>query len=161
METGIYLMTTRGPRQETGLWCYLLEARRTGGSEETRKGYGKLYNTSENELMLMALWLALRRIKEQQAVTIYSGNRYLLSVLSHGWQIKWQQADWKGNRGREVAHAGYWKTITELMEYRPVVLEPDGDHKYSYWQKFQLGKLENVDFTKWEEGLDPPAPIFM
>ena len=159
METGIYLMTTQGPRQEAGLWCYTLEAI-LHGKEHPRTGYGKLFDTSENELVLAALDRALARLKGPAEVTICTGSRHLVSALANGWVDAWQQAGWRNQKGKPVAHAGLWQEIVEKMDGCSGKAFLDSRHKYSPWQKFQLGKLENVDFTRWEEGLSPQNPSF-
>lgn len=122
------------------------------GKEYTRTGYGKLFETSENELVLMAFYCALMRIKGDAGITIYTGNRYLIGPLANAWVNNWQQAGWRNKSGREVAHAGLWKEIAKLISGHKVMIEPDKNHKYSYWQMFQLGKMEPVNFTRWEEG---------
>lgn len=128
--------------------------------EYTRTGYGKLQQTSENELVLTALASALARMKKPAELIIMTGNRYLLSVLENGWAESWKREGWVNKAGKQVSHAGMWEEITNGLAGHELKLEPGIRHKYHHWQKFQLGKLENVDFIKWEEGLSPPDPIY-
>ena len=159
METGIYLTTTQGPRQEAGLWCYTLEAI-LHGEEHTRTGYGKLFDTSENELALTALAGALARLKGPAEVIIHTTNRYIIAAISNGWPEAWQKAGWCGKKGKPVAHTGLWQEIAKKMEGRSGTVMTEPSHKYRPWQQFQLEKLRNVDFLRWEEGLSPQNPIF-
>lgn len=130
------------------------------GKEYTRTGYGKAWETSENELELTALCRALARMSGEAGAAIYSGNRYIASAILNGWPGEWERAGWVNAAGRPVAHAGLWQEAAGMLHGREVSVELCGRHKYSHWQRFQLGKLRTLDFIRWEEGLSRPDANF-
>lgn len=133
----IYIETSiHGPAKKAGKYIYILECMREG-VPVTREGRGSAEETTENQLVLIALRDALKRLNCRCAVVIYTNSGHIAGAINNRWPATWKKNGWKSARGRPVKNADLWKEGMELLEQHMYLCDTDS-HSYSEWMKNQL-----------------------
>lgn len=139
-EVEIYIsQSLEGPRTGYGFYIYLLQKE---GSNKTLTDTGDGDNYTAHSLEVMALIDALRRFKRPCKLKVHSAHGWLKQIWVNGWLEKWQSADWKNTKGKEVANADLLRELSAILaEKEHEILEMDCDLKdYTKWMEFQIEK---------------------
>ena len=82
----------------------------SGGSRET----------TNNIMELTAILEALKALKQECEVTLYSDSAYCVNAFTQGWIYNWVMKGWKTADGSEVKNKEIWQQIYELTKKHKV-----------------------------------------
>ncbi len=85
--------------------------------------------TTNNRMELYAVIMALRALKEQCKVKLYSDSEYVVNAMTKGWVQNWIKKDWK-----KVKNPDLWQQLVELAKKHDVEFN---------WVKGHAGISEN------------------
>ncbi len=77
------------------------------------KGFRK---TTNNRMELMAAIDALKLLKEDCEVMLYSDSKYLTDAINQNWLSSWQKNGWKKSDKKPVLNRDLWEELLLLME---------------------------------------------
>ncbi len=77
-------------------------------------------DTTNNRMELTAALEALKRLKEQCIVNLYSDSAYLINAFNQGWVDKWIKSGWVRNKNEEVKNVELWKELVRLDQYHSI-----------------------------------------
>lgn len=138
MVVNIYINTSiRGPRRRAGKYMYILMVETSKGPADLGKMESS-ESTTENQANLLALEAALKRLKTQTDLTIWTECSYVAAALRNRWFEEWSKNDWKTVRGTPVADSEIWRSIQEMLG--PVVpeIKYKENHEYKNWMERKL-----------------------
>ena len=84
-----------------------------GNEKRISCGYRK---TTNNRMELMAAIEALRLLKEECNVTLYSDSKYLTDAINKKWIDSWQKNGWKKSDKKDVLNVDLWTQLLSLIE---------------------------------------------
>ena len=82
-------------------------------SDEKVKLYGYEKDTTNNRMEIIAAIEALRFIKVQSDIIIYTDSKYLMNGINT-WIHGWKKNNWKTSSNKDVKNIDLWKIIDEL-----------------------------------------------
>ena len=82
----------------------------SGGSKET----------TNNIMELMAILEALKALKTECEVELYSDSAYSVNAFNQGWIFNWIKKGWKTADKKEVKNKEIWQEIYELTKKHKV-----------------------------------------
>ena len=82
-------------------------------SDEKVKLYGYEKDTTNNRMEIIAAIEALRFIKVQSDIIIYTDSKYLMNGINT-WIHGWKKNNWKTSSNKDVKNVDLWKIIDEL-----------------------------------------------
>ena len=88
-----------------------------GNEKRISKGYRK---TTNNRMELMAAIEALKILKEDCQVDLYSDSKYLTDAINQKWLSSWQKNGWKKSDKKPVLNTDLWKELLCLLEQHSV-----------------------------------------
>jgi len=91
-----------------GGWGAILEF-----TDETNKIYGYQENTTNNRMEIVAAIEAIKLVKEESDIIIYTDSKYLMNGINT-WIHSWKKNNWKTSGNKNVKNVDLWKTIDEL-----------------------------------------------
>ena len=136
-EVSIYIMQSlEGPRAGEGDYVYLLQKE---GNDKTLVDFGK-EETTAHGLEVMALIAAFKRLRRPCILRIHSAHGWIQQIFNNDWMTKWQQADWKNSKGKEVANATQLRELSAILENgQHKITSIDSDFgEYKSWLEFAL-----------------------
>ena len=68
---------------------------------------GSEKNTTNNRMELMAPIMALKKIKEESEITIFTDSKYVKDGIT-GWIKKWKLNNWKNSNKKPVKNKDLW-----------------------------------------------------
>ena len=74
---------------------------------------GKVKNTTNNRMELMAPIMALKKIKPKSEVTIFTDSTYVKNGITE-WIKKWEKNGWKTASKKPVKNKDLWKKLKDL-----------------------------------------------
>lgn len=77
-------------------------------------------DTTNNKMELTAALEALKKLKEQCAVNLYSDSAYLVNAFNQGWIDKWIRSGWVRNKKEEVKNVELWKELVRYDQYHRI-----------------------------------------
>jgi len=83
---------------------------------------GRVRQTTNNRMELMAAIEALSALKRPSKVRIYTDSRYLLDGITK-WLPKWQKNNFKTSSGKPVKNRDLWERLSELIHLHEVTWE--------------------------------------
>ena len=92
----------------------------SGGSKET----------TNNIMELTAILEALKALKQECEVTLYSDSAYCVNAFTQGWIYNWVMKGWKTADGSEVKNKEIWQQIYELTKKHKVEFNKVKGHSY-------------------------------
>lgn len=141
MEVNIYIENgIRGARVKEGKAMYLLECE-IEGQLYTKNGLTTRKECSKNEIELICLIDALKRMEKSSKIRIFTRNETLFLSMENMWHIQWLKNDWKNAKGKPVKHSELWQQIIELLEIHTWSVTMD-EHSYRKWMQNELSKEE-------------------
>ena len=94
--------------------------------KEFSQGFRK---TTNNRMELLAVIVALEKIKKALPVKIYSDSKYVIDAIQKGWLFNWQKKAFKGKKNQDL-----WT--------RYLTLHPKFQIEFQ-WVKGHAGNIEN------------------
>ena len=82
-------------------------------SDEKVKLYGYEKDTTNNRMEIIAAIEALRFIKVQSDIIIYTDSKYLMNGINT-WIHGWKKNNWKTSSNKDVKNIDLWKIIDKL-----------------------------------------------
>lgn len=135
----IYIDTSiRGPRRGDGGCMYILAF--TAGNGVTADAGGRVgrTDTTENQLALLGLEAALKRLREPCRLVLHLECGYLAAALDNRWYEAWKYSAWMNAKNRPVRDAETWRSVECLLnahDFRVVLRQP---HPYREWMRTEL-----------------------
>ena len=77
-------------------------------------------NTTNNIMELTAILEALKALKIECEVELYSDSAYCVNSFNQGWIYNWIKKGWKTSDGKEVKNKEIWKEIYSLTKKHKV-----------------------------------------
>lgn len=88
-----------------------------GNEKRISSGFRK---TTNNRMELMAAIEALKLLKEECVVDLYSDSKYLTDAINKNWLSSWQKNGWKKADKKPVLNRDLWEQLTALLEKHSV-----------------------------------------
>ena len=88
--------------------------------EEQNNISGKVTETTNNRMELMAPIMALKKIKSKSDITIYTDSTYVKNGITE-WIKKWEKNGWKNSNKKPVKNKDLWMKLNELCQKNKVI----------------------------------------
>lgn len=132
MQVEIYTETSiRSPRKQTGYFGYILVYRPERKEDATVSDIKERSDVTPNEIELMALICAMKRLNRPCEVRLIQSNKYIQNMVTSGNLARWQENGWMTAKGEEIKNKDLWQQLSELME-RHITTWTD-DTGYQQW----------------------------
>lgn len=95
---------------------------------------GNAPETTNNRMELLAIISALRSLKENCEVTLYSDSAYSLDPFNKGWIYDWQKNNWKNSSKQEVKNTDLWLALlleTKKHKITWIKVKGHADNEYN------------------------------
>lgn len=129
----IYIATSiKGPRRQDGSYLYIIAVQTAAGTADAgdRKA---VPSTTENQLALLALRTALKRLNRASCLRIYLECFYVAAALENKWYSQWREHDWMNSRAEPVCDAAIWQDIERLLNVHEYEIHLKEQHPYLEW----------------------------
>lgn len=80
---------------------------------------GKEKNTTNNRMEILAAIMALKKIKSNSQITIYTDSTYVKNGITE-WMFNWKKNDWKTASKKPVKNKDLWIKLEKLCEKNKV-----------------------------------------
>ena len=80
---------------------------------------GKEKNTTNNRMEILAAIMALKKIKSNSQITIYTDSIYVKKGITE-WMFNWKKNDWKTASKKPVKNKDLWIKLDKLCEKNKV-----------------------------------------
>ena len=90
--------------------------------DETKKQHnisGKVRETTNNRMELLAPIMALKKIKYKSEVVIFTDSTYVKNGITE-WIKKWVKNDWKSSSKKPVKNKDLWVELNDLCQKNKV-----------------------------------------
>ena len=77
-------------------------------------------STTNNRMELLAVIVALERLKRPSRVTIYTDSQYVAKAINDGWLQGWIKRGWKKSNRKPVENIDLWKRLLPLLDTHDV-----------------------------------------
>jgi ribonuclease HI len=127
---------------------------------------GGFQRTTNNRMEVLAAIIGLKALKECCRVMLYSDSRYLVDAMEKGWVRRWQENDWRREKGRRAANVDLWERLVALCDQHEVefvwVKGHSGDPENERCDTLSYRALEGDDLAvdegfEWELAHGRPA----
>ena len=81
---------------------------------------GKVKDTTNNRMELMAPIMALKKIKSKSDITIFTDSTYVKNGITE-WIQKWEKNGWKSSNRKPVKNQDLWIKLNDLCQKNNVV----------------------------------------
>jgi len=81
---------------------------------------GKVKETTNNRMELMAPIMALKKIKFKSDVTIFTDSTYVKNGITE-WIKKWEKNGWKNSKKKPVKNKDLWIKLNKLCQKNKVI----------------------------------------
>ncbi len=76
---------------------------------------GNEKNTTNNRMELLAAIMALKKIKSNSDIVIYTDSIYVKNGITE-WMVKWKKNGWKTANKKQVKNKDLWIKLDELRK---------------------------------------------
>ncbi len=121
-----------------------------GTQREISRGFRK---TTNNRMELMAAIEALKLLKEECEVDLYSDSKYLTDTINKGWLFSWIKNGWKKSDKKCVLNIDLWSEIAELIKKHKVKFIWVKGHDGNKYNEV-CDRLAVQAYTEEPEGVD-------
>jgi ribonuclease HI len=80
---------------------------------------GNEKNTTNNRMEILAAIMALKKIKSNSQITIYTDSTYVKNGITE-WMFNWKKNDWKTASKKPVKNKDLWIKLDKLCEKNKV-----------------------------------------
>lgn len=119
------------------------------GDPETREDYG-LEEATGNQIVLLALIEALKRLTKPCSITIYTNNKYVSENIRLGRIYEWFANGWKTVRNEQIANMKEWKELLPLIEGHELTFAHAKEHSYKKVMQREIKKIKDQGLA-WEQ----------
>jgi ribonuclease HI len=89
--------------------------------ENNQKNFsGSEKNTTNNRMELLAALMALKKVKTNSDITIYTDSIYVKNGITE-WIVKWKKNGWKTANKRPVKNKDLWEKLNNLSEKNKII----------------------------------------
>ena len=81
---------------------------------------GKVKDTTNNRMELMAPIMALKKIKSLSEVVVFTDSTYVKNGITE-WIKKWKKNDWKNSNKKTVKNKDLWMKLNNLCQKNKVI----------------------------------------
>ena len=81
---------------------------------------GKVKNTTNNRMELMAPIMALKKIKSKSDIVIFTDSIYVKNGITE-WIKKWEKNGWKSSNKKAVKNKDLWIKLNDLCQKNKVL----------------------------------------
>ena len=81
---------------------------------------GKVKDTTNNRMELMAPIMALKRIKSNSDITIFTDSIYVKNGITE-WIKKWEKNGWQNSNKKTVKNKDLWIKLNDLCQKNKVI----------------------------------------
>lgn len=128
-EIHIYLYSTvKSCRGGNGAYTYILETDTSKGKATISKPE-IVENVTAHKSILLALAAALKRIRQESYLVIYTDSNYV-AVNAKRSLAKWKKNGWKTARGEPVKNQEEWQEIGWLIKPHSFEFVVNSGHRY-------------------------------
>ena len=89
---------------------------------------GAKENTTNNVMEMTAVIEALKLLKEECEVEVYSDSAYVVNSFNQGWIYNWQKNNWKTASKEPVKNREIWEELHGLTKKHKVVFNKVKGH---------------------------------
>ncbi len=86
----------------------------------------------------------MKRLREPCALTIYTESAYIAGAMSQHWPDRWEAADWRTAKGRDVANKELWQELIKLLKEHEVSFDTENDIDYQSWLVTEINRKERT-----------------
>ena len=126
---------TYGKSNNLYRWSLLTETQDHGGwgavlmhGERKKEISGGDNQTTNNIMEMTAVIEALKLLKFECEVTIYSDSAYVVNSFAQGWIYNWMKKNWKTADGKDVKNKELWQELYLLTKKHKVTFEKVKGH---------------------------------
>ena len=101
--------------------------------EKQRNISGKVKDTTNNRMELMAPIMALKKIKSKSDITIFTDSTYVKNGITE-WIKKWEKNGWKNSNRKPVKNKDLWIKLNDLCKENKVIwkwIKGHSNNKYN------------------------------
>ena len=94
---------------------------------------GKVKDTTNNRMELMAPIMALKKIKSKSDITIFTDSTYVKNGITE-WIKKWEKNGWKNSNRKPVKNKDLWIKLNDLCKENKVIwkwIKGHSNNKYN------------------------------
>ena len=94
---------------------------------------GNEKNTTNNRMELLAAIMALKKVKVNSEITIYTDSIYVKNGITE-WIIKWKDNGWKNSNKKLVKNKDLWIKLDSLCKDNKIIwkwVKGHSDNKYN------------------------------
>lgn len=96
---------------------------------ETKKEIsGAKKDTTNNVMEITAVLEALKLLKEECEVEVYSDSAYVVNAFNQGWIYNWQKNNWKTASKEPVKNQELWEELYNLTKKHKVIFNKVKGH---------------------------------
>lgn len=141
MTVNVYTYSqSKGPKRQALGYGYVLECEREGKEPVTLSKIG-ISEGSNQEISVLAVLEALRRLSKDADLIIYTESEYAFGGLAH-WMAIWKHAGFTNSKGEDIANKAIWGEIAQILESHPFKVKLKEDHQYKAWLKQECARKE-------------------
>ena len=96
--------------------------------EHKKEISGRSKETTNNIMELTAILEALKALKSECEVELYSDSAYSVNAFNQGWIYNWIKKGWKTADGKEVKNKEIWQELYELTKKHKVTFNKVKGH---------------------------------
>lgn len=99
-----------------GGWAYV-ECIPSDGGIKTKVCSGNKVNTTNNEMELTAVYMALVKSLKAgyECITIYTDSAYIVNAITKGWLCRWRINGWLTQEGKPIKNKHVWEKMFKLI----------------------------------------------
>lgn len=101
------------------------------GNIKEISGYNK--NTTNNIMEITAVIEALKLLKYECEVEIYSDSAYVVNAFNQKWIENWKKNNWKNSNKEEVKNKELWEELDKLVSEHKVKFIKVKGHADNKW----------------------------
>ena len=95
--------------------------------------YGAQKDTTNNIMEVTAVIEALKLLKEECKVDVYSDSAYVVNAFNQGWIENWQKNNWKTSGKEPVKNKELWEKLYALTKEHIVTFIKVKGHSDNKW----------------------------
>ena len=96
--------------------------------ENKKEISGAKENTTNNVMEITAVLEALKLLKEECEVEVYSDSAYVVNAFNQGWIYNWQKNNWKTASKDPVKNQELWEELYSLTKKHKVTFNKVKGH---------------------------------
>lgn len=89
-------------------------------NEKTKEISGACKDTTNNIMEITAVLEALKLLKEECEVKVYSDSAYVVNAFNQGWIYNWRKNNWKTASKDPVKNQELWEELYNLVQKHKV-----------------------------------------